>query len=95
MEKPRSRNKEGGGLGGGTRWLDRARDRGVAEERRRIRRRKGWGLRRGEDPPITVALVFPCIRSRRKLASLKRNLNPERRRPARLIFASTLLAKIV
>lgn len=58
----------------------------MKEETRKRRNKDGFtvhtGLKRGErdeDPPITVALVFPSIRSRRKLTPLKRNLQLKRR----------------
>lgn len=48
---------------------------------------------REEDPPITVAFVFPAVQSRREPSSPKRNLNlePETRRT---IFAPTIFTKL-
>lgn len=54
------------------------------------RERDGGGR---EDPPITVALVFPSIQSRREPTSPKRNPNLERE-TRRAIFAPTIFTKL-
>lgn len=46
-----------------------------------------------EDPPITVALVFPTIQSRREPTSPKRNPNLESE-TRRTIFAPTIFTKL-
>lgn len=46
-----------------------------------------------EDPPITVALVFPTIQSRREPTSPKRNLNLEAETRC-TIFAPTIFTKL-